>query len=227
MNGTKRTIYPGLNDGQTGQPSPIDKPYVLPDGTRTTVGLAVVHYIGQGNFLETACSLVGIAAATAREWLRVAARTNIRTQTNTATDKLTQHETNCLKFYAAHMAAKAEHEHRTLEALDQIGYGGKVQVTTRERYKFDPEKDDNPDVGTLVERNIETRILPPDPQALTWRLAMRNPGRFSPKLQIAQVEDVALTDEEEAEVISEAFAAYLQGRQEVTETSEPSVGAEQ
>lgn len=210
-----RTRTPKVGGDTAGRPSDIDTIISYnPDGTGITTAQAIIQSIREGEFLETAAPRHGIPIKTARSWLRDAGRTRLRLlgHTGRGNPRTTTHERKCLAFSTGYEQATAEYEGVTLREIDDIARGGRRIAIVRTKRRFKNAEDT---VGTVVERIEETRTVPPDGDLLRWRLQMRVPGRYSPKLDVKLVDpDDALTDEEVADALADSLAAFLSGREE-------------
>lgn len=205
---TKRTTTPPTDTPKRGrgQPSALARKF-----DNRTVGEAILDELRGGEYLETACAYVGITPETARAALRTAALLRLA---NLGTDPnptgLTTHERLCLDFSAGYTRANAEYERDVLQTIDEIGRGGKQVRRMRRKRRFVNSEDSE---GFVVEQIEEVRDLPPDPQALIWRLAHRFPKRYSPKLHIIDVPaDGELDPDDHARELVAGIEGFLQGR---------------
>jgi hypothetical protein len=219
--GTRRSTPKPGDPG--GRPSDIDTIVTYnPDGTPVTTAQAIIQSIREGEFLETAAPRHGVALRTARSWLQTAGKTRIRIlgHTGRGQPRTTAYERECLTFSSGYEQATAEYEGVTLREIDDIARGGRRIASVRTKRRFVPGGD--PD-GIVVERIEETRTVPPDGDLLRWRLQMRVPGRYSPKLDVRLTDpDDTLTDDEVAGELADALEAFLAGREEgLREASEP------
>lgn len=202
---------PQIGGMQSGRPSQIDAPFdTRPDGTTRTISERFLEEIAKGLSEETASRRAGLKYATVREWFLVAARAEIR-HTADPNTTFTPHEHQCRKFSQNYDIAAGQFEATFCDALDEIGRGGRRISAIRTKRRFNGPQDHT---GHVVERIEETRVLPPDPQVLQWRLAARFPAKYGTKVQITNVDDHGLTPEDEAESLADALAAFLVGRDE-------------
>ena len=198
---------PRIGGMSAGVDSQIDEPFDLrPDGTTRTKSEAIVDFMRQGDFLETAAGRVGLNNGTPRDWLRTAARARIRQQVNPTT-QLTPKEQKSLIFTNALEQAEADFEAAATSELDQIARGGRRINIIREHRTFKPG---GPEQGILVSRDTEVRTLPPDPRVLQWRLEKRFPGRYTPQVRIETVE-AALSPDEVTTALADEIEAFCLG----------------
>jgi hypothetical protein len=182
---------------------------IFDPATESTVADQLIEEIRGGEYLETACAYVGISAETAREALRTAQRVRLaHLGTEPDPTTLTPYEGLCLRFSVAYKKARAEYEREVLGIVDTIARGGGTVRTIRRKRRFLNSEDEE---GWVVEQTETVKELPPDLQAIVYRLAHIDPARFAPKLHLIETKEPALDDDEHASELQAGIAGYLAG----------------
>lgn len=177
--------------------------------TDTTVAEQLIEEIRSGEYLETACAFVGISPDTAREALRTAQRVRLaHLGTEPDPTTLTDYEALSLAFSVAYRKARATYEREALGIIDTLARGGGTVRTIRRKRRFRNAEDAE---GFLVEQVETIKELPPDLQAIVWRLGHIDPARFAPKLNIIDSTEPSLDDDEHASELQAGIAGYLAG----------------
>lgn len=152
----------------TGRPLTLGMTHrVREDGSRLTVGDAIVEALRAGNYIEVAASQVGVGKTAVYEWLARGARA--RRQSIRSGDPVPPSERIFVGFADAVEEAQAVAEARDVALLASLARGGIVQEVITET--VDAE-------GHLVNRKVERRRTLPDAKALMWRLERRFTSRW-------------------------------------------------
>lgn len=170
-----------------GRPSEIDKiiGYRDIDGTPTPVTVAdrIVASMQAGNYLETAAKGAGVNKVAVYEWMKVAARAEIRSAgrpDDNAT--LTDHERRCIAFANAVREAESSWEVAAVTTLEALGRGGlPVEIRTIERGPSPREGVPGP----ILKETVHTTHLAPDARVIEWRLMRRFPDRYSERIELS------------------------------------------
>jgi hypothetical protein len=201
---------------RTGRPTRITEYYdtFTPTGGTPrdrTVADAIADLIRIGNYMETACYIVGISVSTAKNWIREGDRAQGRLEAGAHRRDLSARQRHCADFLSAVRAAAAEAEQRDVTALAALAHGGIPITRTTERWVTD-------DDGTrrLVERTVVTTKSLPDVRAITWRLERRFPDRWMRRQETAEDEDVA-DDEFGPDPVEEARRELEDTHRRITE----------
>ena len=145
------------------------------DGTPRTVSAAICDHLASGMLLDQAAALVGVARPTVYDWLRDGARLRqrgVRRQDMTKAQRLSA------EFHEAAELALAECERRDIARLNVLAGGGLRVTTTTETVQLLRDADGRETDLQVVERRTVTKELPPNLQAITWRLQRRWPERY-------------------------------------------------
>lgn len=148
-------------------------------GEPVTVAEAIVRYVRQGNYLETAAHMVGVNKGTIGEWLRVGAGAHDRVLMGAKRRDLTAHQRRCLDLARGMRRAMADAEARDVNLLRMLAEGGIPQRRTVTVEEAILDEDGN-ETGRRVRRTTttETSTLP-DARVIMWRLARRFPQRWA------------------------------------------------
>lgn len=182
------------------------------DQSPITVGTRIVGLVRSGMYVEAAAAASGVTKATVYTWLRMGARAESRVMAAWAlvqgTDAeplidLTEHEMNCIEFANAFYEAETSWEASQLLTLESIARGG--LTTTKVVERRDAQ-------GATLEVVTTTETLPPNLQAIIWRLSRRFPSRYGAKVTVerGQAERTTPTEEEQSQDLARELAAWNQ-----------------
>lgn len=153
-----------------GQPSALNRPLELPDGTRTTVATRILELVAQAVPLEHAAGAAGIHPGTLRDWLatggKIAADLAARRRTRAS---LTPHELECWQFSADVTRVREGWIANTLVGLDEARRGGRTATKTVTKTNAG---------GEVIEVVTTVEELLPNVHAATWLLERSLPKEF-------------------------------------------------
>lgn len=121
----------------------------------------------QGNYIETACALVGYRRIAFYEWLKCGANAKDKPPS-----KRTKHEKMCIHLSNAAQKALAEGEARDIALIDAAAHGMPEERVV-ERYERDPTTGEL----ILMERT-KTQTTSKSWQAAAWRRERREPQKW-------------------------------------------------
>lgn len=202
-----------------GRPTRLDQVHEIDrrTGAEITIGQAICRYLLQGNYLETACSLVTVDKSTVLQWLRDGARVHEQRLAGLPRRNLSKYKRLAHRFSLDVRAAMAEAEARDVNNLARLALGGIPQQVTTEklvaRYDTagnimrDPRTDEI--LYDVAERTTRTSYTLPDVRVLQWRLERRFPDRWGrwERVDLDITGGGGLDDELSADPVAEFEAA--------------------
>lgn len=162
-----------------GQPPAYSRIIGRVDGELVTAGQRIPELLRAGMYLEPAAAAAGVQKNAVYTWLKTGAMAFNRRHTAEQlgrTLELTPHEQACLEFNDAVVMAEASWETEQNVLLGQLSRGGLKKTTETATYDRD---------GNLVDRQVKTEILPPNPQVIEWRLTRRFGERYGNKIEVS------------------------------------------
>lgn len=188
-----------------GRPSDLDRPLVLPDGTRTTVAAHIVTLRGLGYAIAQCASAVGLARETVARWQVIGNRSARRLAVYYEPDDerldldpdpdriLTEHERRCWEFCYAEQRAFAGFLQGLHASAVRVARGGIETRVTRETVVVERVQ-----TGTGKRKRTEMREVRrdvttttsatlPSERMLTFLLERLAPASYGPNVRV-QVE---------------------------------------
>lgn len=188
---------------RTGRPTRLDHVHEYDRGGRAiTVADAICRYVRLGNYLETACQVVGVNVVTVRGWLRDGALIHEARIAGKKTRRdMRMYDRLAEDFSVGLREAMAVGEARDVEMLARLAAGGLPVETVTEKVTYvlgaNGRPIIDPDTGQpivdVIERTTKTTHTLPDAKVLQWRLSRRFPQRWglTERLEV----DVTLGDD--------------------------------